>query len=104
MDNNLHVTLIANAGVLIQYKGTTLLLDGIFGEKGHSFSNLKPEIWGRMLQWKAPFEKIDYLLFSHAHTDHFSAEMVKEFLLQRKSKVFFCRSTVEKTRTAYLSS
>ena len=29
----IRVTLLANAGVLIRYRGVSLLLDGIFGQK-----------------------------------------------------------------------
>ena len=102
MDNNLHVTLVANAGLLLEYNGTTLLLDGIFGGEGHPFSNLKPEIWERMLRGEVPFDKIDYLLFSHAHPDHFSPEMVKEFLQLRRIKGIFLPGTykVEKSGLA----
>ncbi len=86
----LRVTLIANAGVLLTYDGVTLMLDGIYGHEGHPFSNLKPEVWDAMLCGRHPFEKVDYLLFSHNHPDHFSPEMAETFLSRRRVKgVFF---------------
>ena len=90
MDETVHVTLIANAGVLLEYRGTTLLLDGIYGAEGHPFSNLSADVWQQLLEGKPPFGNIDYLLFSHAHPDHCSPQMTKEYLLRRKVKgVFF---------------
>ena len=70
MDNTLRVTLVCNAGLLLEYHGTTLLLDGIYGKEGHPFSNLTPQVWKQMKAGEPPFEKIDYLLFTHAHPDH----------------------------------
>ena len=89
VENALRVTLIANTGLLLQYRGYTLLLDGIYGREGHPFSNLPPEVWERMILGQPPFERIDYLLFSHAHPDHFSPEMTMEFLKYRKVKGVF---------------
>jgi len=85
----LRVTLVANAGVLLEYGGVTLLLDGIYGPHGHPFSNLTDEVWQGMLHGKPPFERIDYLLFTHQHPDHFSPEMTAEFLAHRKVKGVF---------------
>ena len=93
MGEKLRVTLIANAGLLLEYQGITLMMDGIYGKEGHPFSNLKPEVWQRMLAGEPPFEKIDYLLFSHAHPDHFSPEMTLEFLRRRSVKGVFLPDT-----------
>lgn len=89
MEKQLGVTLVANAGLLLEYEGTTLLLDGIYGREGHPFSNLAPAVWEQMLDGKAPFGKVDYLLFSHAHPDHFSMEMTEAFLLRHRVKGVF---------------
>ena len=50
MDSALRITLIANAGLLMTYRGTTLMVDGIYGREGHPFSNLSPEVWREMLE------------------------------------------------------
>ena len=39
-DEKLRVTLVCNAGLLLEYRGTTVLMDGIYGPEGHPFSNL----------------------------------------------------------------
>ena len=65
------VTLLANAGVLIRYRDTALLLDGLFGRKDNPFSLLPPGCREAMLRGEPPFERLDYLLFTHYHPDHF---------------------------------
>ena len=89
MDEALHVTLVANAGLLLEYRGTTLLLDGIYGAEGHPFSNLSPQTWQQMLAGEGRFRKVDYLLFSHHHADHFSPRMTLEYLRRRRVKGIF---------------
>ena len=89
MDSTLRITLIANAGLLMTYRGTTLMIDGIYGREGHPFSNLSPEVWREMLGSEDRFQKVDYLLFTHAHPDHFSPEMTGEFLRHRDVKGLF---------------
>lgn len=80
MSEALRVTLLANAGLLLEYEGTTLLLDGIFHSRDVPFSSLPQDVWQKLLRGDAPFGKIDYLLFTHHHPDHFSAAMTVEYL------------------------
>ncbi len=90
MEDRVNVTLVANAGLLLSFGGIVLAVDCVYGREGHPFSNLTPEVWGAMLYGEHPFEKIDYLLFTHAHPDHFSPEMTELFLRRRRVKgVFF---------------
>jgi len=93
MADTLCVKLIANAGLLLEYEGTTLMLDGIYGREGHPFSNLSEDVWNKMLQGEPPFDNIDFLLFSHAHPDHFSPEMTMTYLKQRRVKGIFMPDT-----------
>ena len=93
MEEALRVTLVANAALLLEYDGATLLLDGIYGREGHPFSNLSDETWQKLLNAEHPFEKIDYLLFTHAHPDHLSPEMTIEFLKRRRVKGVFLPDT-----------
>jgi len=93
MDKSLRVTLIANAGLLLEYNGTKMLLDGIYGSEGHPFSNLSPQLWQQMKEGKPPFDQVDVLLFTHAHPDHFSPEMTLEYLQHRSVKGVFVPDT-----------
>ena len=82
-------TLLANAGVLLEYRGTRLLIDGIFDKKGHCFSNLSAEQWEGLKAGTGIFSGIDYLLFTHEHGDHFSPERTMEYLGCQKPKALF---------------
>lgn len=82
----LRVTLSTNAGLILEYQGTKLLLDGIYGAAGHPFSNVGEERWEKMLTGTSPYDNIDYLLFTHRHPDHFSPELVLEYLKAREIK------------------
>lgn len=93
MDERLTVTLLANAGVLLSWRGTTLLLDSIYGAEGHPFSTLPPETARALREGAPPFEKVDYLLFTHAHPDHFSPELTREYLRARPVKGVFLPQT-----------
>ena len=85
----IRVTLLANAGVLIRYRDTALLLDGLFGRKDNPFSLLPPGCREAMLRAEPPFERLDYLLFTHYHPDHFDPEMVQALLERRRVKGLF---------------
>lgn len=89
MVHALRITLVANAGLLLEYNGTTLLLDGIFHKKGHPFSAPPQSVWQQMKEGLPPFQKVDFLLFTHVHPDHFSPEMTLEYLQCRTVKGLF---------------
>lgn len=89
MDDVLRVTLSCNAGLILEYQGTKLLLDGIYGTQGHPFSNLGQNRWEKMLSGAAPYDGIDYLLFTHQHPDHFTPSMTLDYLKARHIKGIF---------------
>lgn len=80
MPERIEVTFLANAGVLLQYNNVTLLIDGIQRSEGVPFSGLPLNIWETILERTPPFFKIDALLFTHLHPDHFSADMTEKYL------------------------
>lgn len=87
------LTLVANAGVLLSWRDTTLLLDGIFDGEGHPFSCPTRATLEAMRRGEPPFEKLDYLLFTHAHPDHFSPELTMDFLRERAVRGIFLPQT-----------
>lgn len=89
MQPQINLTLIANTGILIEYEGSKLLVDGIFGPEGHSFSNIEAETWMQMKKGQGIFEAVDYLLFTHDHPDHFSPSMALEYLKHQRPKGIF---------------
>lgn len=72
------ITYIANEGVLLSAGGKQVLIDGLHrNERAFShYAFLPPAEREKIETAQAPFEKIDLLLVSHRHYDHFHAEGV----------------------------
>ena len=84
MPHPIQVTLAANAGVLLSHPAGNLLIDGLFQADHVPFSSLPAGTLQALLQGHPPYDRIDYLLFTHAHPDHFSPEVVLAFLEHRR--------------------
>ncbi len=85
----MQAVLVANAGVLLSGCGVTVLIDGLFHGRDGEFSGPMPETLRKMERGEAPFESVDYLLFTHGHSDHFSQEVTAEYLVRRGAKGVF---------------
>lgn len=83
------ITLVANAGVLIEHKGVGILVDGIHNEGGHPFSRVSENDMKFMQQGVDIFSNLDYLLFTHEHPDHLSPQHVSEVIQKRTIKGLF---------------
>lgn len=72
------ITYIANEGVLISAAGKQVLIDGLHrNERSFSHYAFLPPVEREKIETaQAPFDKIDLLLVSHRHYDHFHAEAV----------------------------
>lgn len=86
------ITLVANAGILIEHKGVGLLVDGVHHEEGHPFSRVSESDMKLMQQGRDIFSNLDYLLFTHEHPDHFSPRLVAELIQRRPVKGLFLPS------------
>lgn len=72
------ITYIANEGVLISSGDQQVLIDGLHRKEGvfSHYAFLPPAEREKLETAQAPFDKIDLLLVSHRHYDHFHAEGV----------------------------
>ncbi len=86
MDSRIQVTLTANAGVLLRYRDTAILLDALFSDEKQAFCSPSSETVEKILYGEPPFDRVDYLMFTHLHGDHFSEELTREFLSRRTVK------------------
>lgn len=86
MDSPIQVTLVANAGLLLRYQDTSILLDALFSGESCSFCEASPATRERLLRGDPPFDSVDYVLFTHLHEDHFSEALTREFLLSHRVK------------------
>lgn len=70
-----HLTLLSNAGVLLDLGGGVLMIDGLYDARGLPFSDVPDEA----LSAARP----DYLAFTHTHHDHLSREKLWAYLATR---------------------
>ena len=78
------VTLSANAGVMLEYAGTKILVDIIHNDNVPTFSSVPLDLCRSIISDGA-FSNADMLLISHDHPDHFSRTLVNDYLKNNKS-------------------
>lgn len=86
MDEIVTCNLAANAGVLFTYQGRKILVDGLFMVEGNPFSDLPAGTIRSLREGLPPYDHIDYLLFTHDHSDHFSPELVAAYVAKHPVK------------------
>lgn len=80
------ITLLANEGILLFYNETSILIDGIHVNDGGPFSGLSHQMLSDLINGKNIFKSIDFILFTHCHTDHFNPEYAERFLMNNHVK------------------
>jgi L-ascorbate metabolism protein UlaG (beta-lactamase superfamily) len=79
------ITYIANEGVLIAADGKQVLIDGLHREYQPAYAFLPSAEREKIETAKPPFDRLDLILVSHLHLDHFHSESVG-LHLQHNSK------------------
>ena len=69
-----------NAGVYLRTETTGLLIDGVHGGASVGFSPMAPEEIRQIESREGIFSRLDGLLFTHLHIDHFQAKKVTELM------------------------
>lgn len=77
--HTLEVTYIANEGYMITMGDTRVLIDAL--PKSKYYATPSDTLAAKMMDGIPPFDKVDYVLVTHDHPDHFNAEMTSRFLL-----------------------
>ncbi|MFZ7104547.1 MAG: MBL fold metallo-hydrolase [Peptococcaceae bacterium] len=94
---------ITNAGLLISAGKTKVLIDGIHSQKVPVFSTVPQEILAKMITGEGLFKDIAYLLFTHAHKDHFDPRQTLNYLANNRVKAVCISaegySLIENSRT-----
>jgi L-ascorbate metabolism protein UlaG (beta-lactamase superfamily) len=72
----LEITYIANEGVLISSGDKQVLIDGLHREDKPQYAFLPAAQQEKIETAQAPFDKIDLILVSHMHPDHFHPESI----------------------------
>jgi L-ascorbate metabolism protein UlaG (beta-lactamase superfamily) len=91
----MQVTSIANAGFLINASKKKILIDALFGGFEADWCVVpSSRIVEKMETGAAPFDHIDVILVSHAHMDHFNAEIVIQHLINNETGILICPEQV----------
>jgi L-ascorbate metabolism protein UlaG (beta-lactamase superfamily) len=80
---SVEVVVLANEGVLLRSADAAVLIDAAVLEPYAGYDPVPTAVWRRLLAAEPPFERLDLVLVSHAHRDHFQAEAARQLLLQR---------------------
>jgi len=93
-NKELKVTYLANCGYLYESNKSKVLIDPFGTEYGNIFYLPSNETKKNILQEHSPFDKIDLLLITHIHGDHFNAKLAESFLLNNRKAKMICPSQV----------
>ena len=86
----LKITYLANCGYLYQSDKSKVLIDPFGTEYGNFFYLPSEETKRNILHGNFPFNKVDLLLITHIHGDHFNAKLAESFLLNNGKAKMIC--------------
>lgn len=86
---------IGTDGFLIQAGGRSVLVDGLV-RNPWGYTDTPERALAMMKARRPPFERLDLLLFSHAHRDHFEPRMALDVLAAQEEAVLVGDGLVEK--------
>ncbi len=79
------VTHLANYGVMISNGHQAVVVDGLFREGIPPYKRVPAEELSKLEAGEAPYDKVELLLVSHLHKDHFSEKSVASLLDARRT-------------------
>jgi len=79
--DGVRITYVFNAGFLVTVGDKRVLIDAIYD--GYPEGTLKP-----ILQSQPPFDRVDLILATHEHLDHFSPALVRQYMLANPNAIF----------------
>ncbi|WP_291327032.1 MBL fold metallo-hydrolase [Desulfovibrio sp. UCD-KL4C] len=89
MNDFIKITLVANAGVHVEYNGLGILVDGVHHEEGHPFCQVSKTDLQHIKDGTNLFKNLDYFLFTHEHPDHFTPQYLLKIIQSRSFKGLF---------------
>ncbi|MFA9453306.1 MAG: ankyrin repeat domain-containing protein [Candidatus Aminicenantaceae bacterium] len=84
--DSLEVSYIANEGFYITTPAKTIIIDALI-QNPWGYLNTPAPVFAKIKDAAAPFERLDLLLFSHAHRDHYEPNMAFELMKSRKQTI-----------------
>ncbi|UXP32370.1 MBL fold metallo-hydrolase [Reichenbachiella agarivorans] len=81
------VTYLGNEGMLIEYQGTKVIIDGLFSDPTGRFDSPSSDVVSQIIAGTKPYDNISVDLITHAHPDHFDPISHVNFLSKNKNAV-----------------
>jgi len=78
--NPASVTYLGNEGVLVEQGNTRILFDPLFRLENAEYLAVPDHIENALVSGEPPFDGVDALMITHNHVDHFSPNLVLNFL------------------------
>lgn len=85
---------VSSSGVLLLMNDKKILIDGLCNSDIAMYKSTPPQIYQQIIQGESPFDKIDLMLITHHHSDHFSAEWTCTLLHQNPKMAVVSTSEV----------
>jgi L-ascorbate metabolism protein UlaG (beta-lactamase superfamily) len=79
-DSPIEVTYLANEGVMITTGSSTILIDALFVNPNPDYRAPSKDTLDSMLSGRDPFDKVDLVLVTHNHPDHFNPSFAARFM------------------------
>lgn len=81
----IEVTYLANEGFLIRGGGHSILIDALFAAGVAGYPTIPDRERALIVQDAPPYNRVDLVLITHVHSDHFAPEVAGQFLSQNLS-------------------
>jgi L-ascorbate metabolism protein UlaG (beta-lactamase superfamily) len=95
------VTFLANEGVMLSSGGATVVIDALFGQGLRGYGVVPAPIRRQLESAAPPFDRVDAVLATHVHDDHFNADAVLAHLRANPRATFVSTGqAVQRVRAA----
>ncbi len=82
-DSQLNVIYLGNEGFYISSDSSAVVIDGLHQQQIDAYQPVPAAMRENILKGATPFERLDLLLVTHYHSDHFDADLTDRLLEMR---------------------
>jgi L-ascorbate metabolism protein UlaG (beta-lactamase superfamily) len=94
--DQIKIVYIANQGYLVEIGDKKILIDALH-------TGVSPDLMAKMTSVESPFDKVDIILTTQSHADHFSPDLVAKHMDKNKRAVFISNDEAASHVRAYIS-
>ena len=94
--NRIRIYSLRNAGVYVEAGGKGAMVDGLNRPTSH-FDGITDDDFASMMTKNSFIENCSFLLYTHAHLDHFDVEKNIKYILEKKPEAVFLPFSEEET-------